>query len=165
MSKAQKTIQKLKRKERKVREKPKSWEQIKKVQDVLQSTPVAFKLMRGIERRMDGEFGTQVAGAEPPLEYKCLALTVARFDFDPGAGTDFGIRLTMSAGVQAGTGVRPGDWVEIRESSSALHGRMLQVVSLPDATHIRLDDVATYVGPESNAAVRFLISAVQKASV
>lgn len=164
MSKGQKSIQKVKRKERKVREHAKGYAKVPKTAENLKETPRAYQLMRKAERRMDRTFGNEVTGQKPPLEYKAVSTTIDRFDYDPGAGTDFGIRMTMPAAIRTAAGLQPGDWVEIREELSALHGRMLQVVALTDSTHTRLDDVPSYVGPESNDAVRMLISTVKKAS-
>ena len=161
MSKAQKTIEKIRRKERLVRESAPDYVKIPKEPENLKESPRAYKLMRGAQRRMDGEFGNQTVGAEPALEYKAVATTIERFDYGV---SDFGIRMIMPAAVRTAAGLQPGDWVEIREEGSELQGRMLQVVALTDATHTRLDDVATYVGPESNDAVRMLISAQPKSA-
>lgn len=160
---AKNVVNKIKRKERAVREGTKDVVKLNKMEEVLQDSPGAQKVMRGIQRRLDADFGRDTVGHEPALEYEASMTTVERYDFDPGAGTDYGIRLTVPAIVLSGSGVQPGDIVQIREG--ALEGRMLQVVSIPDGTHIRLDDVATYVGPESNVVVRMILSGVKKAFV
>lgn len=293
MSKGQKSIEKLKRKERKVREDAPDYVKMRKVQDVLQASPGAFKAMRGNQRRLDGEFGLQTAGAEPPLEWKVVAQTLERFDFDPGAGTDYGMRLTfpyspaqqaevtqittvadvagslnskyflldspstdyyvwynvatlgvdpavagrtgvevaLASGATAAQvatatasaidglalfvapapaanvvsvtdanngatpdaadgaaptgfsfyvsrqgsdglrtlvdqiGIRPGDFIEIRESGSDAEGRQLEVVERLNAYQLRLDDVSTFGSAETDVAVRAILSGVPKASV
>ena len=111
---------------------------------------------------MDKSWGYDTVKTEPMLEYKAVVATTERFDY---GGGDFGTRLTMAAGMIAAIGVRPGDSVEIREQGSGLQGRMLTVVAVTDSTHLRLDDVATFVGPESNNYCRFLISTVKKSFV
>lgn len=164
---AKKLVNKLQRRQRKVREAPKKSVTVNmnKQEETLTASPGAYKLVRGQERRMDESFGYDAVKTEPMLEYKATATTTERFDYDPGAGTDFGIRLTMPAGMIAAMGVRPGDSVEIRERSSTMSGRMLTIVAVTDSTHLRCDDVATFVGPESGNYCRFLVSAVKKSYV
>lgn len=165
MAQAKKLINKMQRRQRKVREATESVVNMNKMEETLVASPGAYKLVRGQERRMDESWGYDVVKTEPMLEYKAMATTTERFDYDPGVGTDFGIRLTMPAGMIAAIGVRPGDSVEIREQGSELEGRMLTVVAVTDATHLRLDDVASFVGPESDNYCRFLVSCVKKSYV
>lgn len=165
MAQQQKLVNKLQRRQRKVREATESVVNMNKMEETLVASPGAYKLVRGQERRMDESWGYDTVKTEPMLEYKTTSTTLERFDYDPGAGTDFGMRLTMPAGMISEIGVRPGDSVEIRERTSEICGRMLTVVAVTDSTHLRLDDVATFVGPESNDYVRFLISAVKKSYV
>lgn len=165
MAQAKKLINKMQRRQRKVREATESVVNMNKMEETMQASPGVYKVVRGQERRMDESWGYDVVKTEPMLEYKATATTTERFDYDPGAGTDFGIRLTMPAGMIAAIGVRPGDSVEIREQGSELEGRMLTVVAVTDATHLRLDDVASYTGPESDNYCRFLVSCVKKSYV
>jgi len=160
---AKKVINKIKRKERAVREATQDVVKMNRMEEVLQDSPGSQKVMRGIQRRLDKSFGYDSLGQEPALEYVASMTAVERFDFDPGAGFDYGIRLTMPAAVLSGSGLQPGDLVQFKEG--LLEGRMLQVVSVVDATHVRLDDAATYVGPESNVVVRMVLSGVKKAFV
>jgi hypothetical protein len=132
-----------------------------KSEEIMQKSLKAQKAMRRSQRRYDRNLGVDSISKEPALHFNMLASTVERFDFDPGAGTDYGIRLTLAAGLQEASGIRPGDIVELKQDS-ALLGQFLTVVSLPDATHVRLEDVASFVGPESNKNVRVLLSSVKK---
>ena len=292
MATQKKLVNKLHRRARSVTEARKDQYKVDKMQEVMQSSPGAYQLMRGPQRRMDASFGYDAVGKEPGLEYIAVASTMDRFDFDAGGGTDFGIRLTLSAtgyvaavaeetdvttvadvadslnetyfyfntpanayyvwfntgagvdpaiagrtGVEvtittgdtaaavatalqaeldalsdvtatvlvdvvsitndvagfvvdatdAGAtgftllvtqqgsnssrsliesiGVQVGDTVVIEEDGSELENRYLEVTAIVDATHVRLDDVATFVGPESNVAVRFILSGVKKSYV
>lgn len=99
MSLEHKLIGKIKRRERFVREPKKATYKVDKNQETLQSSPKAFKLMRKPQRRMDASFGYDTVGNEALLEYKMVATSLDRFDFDPGAGTDFGLRLTLPASI------------------------------------------------------------------
>lgn len=289
MSKGQKLISKLRRRERDFKEAKKDQYKKDKLQEVAQASPGAYRLMRKPQRRMDQAFGYNVIAQEPTLEYLTKASSMQRFDFDAGPGTDYGIRLTLSGtgyvaavaeqtdittvadvanslnskymliytpthsyyawfntgtgvdpalpgytgvmvsiatndastavasalqaaldaladmsatvlgstvsaanttggavadatsgnsgftvsvtqqGVNESTGsllaaigVQPGDTVVIEQDGSALENRYLQVLAITDATHIRLDDVASFVGPESNVTVRFIISGQKK---
>lgn len=92
MSKEQKLINKVKRRERYVREPKKATYKTDKNQETLQASPRAQKLMRKPQRRMDSGFGYDTVGAEPYLEYKCVATSLLRFDF---GGSDFGLKLTF----------------------------------------------------------------------
>lgn len=165
MSLQKKLVNKLQRRQRKVREGTRKASDMDKQDETLVASPAAFKVMRGVARRVDESFGYDAVGHEPMLEYKAEAATTERFDYDPGAGFDYGIRLTMAAGMIEAIGVQAGDTVEVREQGSELEGRMLTVVEVTDSTHLRLDDVATYVGPESDNAMRFLLSAQKKSFV
>lgn len=131
-----------------------------KREEVLQASPGAYKAMRHPQRRYDRNFGYDAVGIEPRLHY-LAPCTIERFDFDPGAGTDYGIKLTLSAALIEASGIQPGDTVEFLQDS-ALYGQYLKVVSLPDATSIRLEDVASFAGPESNKTVRLLLSTIKK---
>lgn len=165
MASGKKLINKLKRRERYAKEQTEQTVNINKQEETMQATPGVYELMRGVQRRMDESFGYDTVKHEPMLEYKVAVATTERYDFDPGAGTSYGIRLTLAAGLIEAIGVLPGDTVEIREQGSALEGRMLTVVDVVDSTHLRLDDVSTFTGPESNNYCRFLISAVKKSYV
>jgi hypothetical protein len=98
MSKGQKVIQKIKRKERLVRESTPGEVAMTKVAEVLKDSPGAYKAVRGPARLADRSFGVDVASAEPPLEYKAVAVSLERFDY---GGSSFGLRLTLPTSVSA----------------------------------------------------------------
>jgi hypothetical protein len=98
MSKGNKLVKKIKRRERSVLEAGKLWDRepkIDKRRQVLQDSPRAQRLMRKPQRRMDRSFGFDAVPGDPILEYRFSAPSLARFDYDPGAGTDYGIRMTL----------------------------------------------------------------------
>ena len=97
MSREKKLVNKVKRRERWVREPKKDTYKVDKNQETMQASPKAYKLMRKPQRRMDAGFGYDTVGSEPHLEYKLTASSLDRFDFDPGMGTDYGLRLTLPA--------------------------------------------------------------------
>lgn len=95
MAQAKKAINKMQRKERAVREATKDVVKMNKAEEVMQASPAAQKLMRGVHRRLDKSYGYDAVGHEPHLEYKLVASSVSRFDFDPGAGFDYGIKIAL----------------------------------------------------------------------
>jgi len=159
MASQKKLVNKLQRRARKVKEGTEKVVDMNKLEETMTASPGAYKAMRGVQRRLDSGWGYDAVGLEPMLEYKAAAATTERFDYGLG---DFGIRLTMAAGMIEAIGVQPGDSVEFRQEGSELEGRMLTVVAVTDSTHLRLDDVASFVGPESDNYLRFLISAQKK---
>jgi hypothetical protein len=165
MAQAQKTIAKIKRKERKVKEAPLDAIKMHKTEEILQASPGAFKLSRGIQRRMDNYFGINMVSNmmdDQALEYSAVVTSIARFDYDAGAGEDYGLKVTLPAAVKLGMGLTVGDLVHVREG--ALEGRMLTVVADSSSTEVRCEDVATFTS-ESSVAVRVLMSADKKAFV
>src|SRR3990167_4410709 len=129
-----------------------------KMEEVMAKSPRARKLLRGIQRRFDKMLGLEMIWQEPSISSR-LETTLVRFDFDPGAGTDYGIKATFSSGVIAFHGIQPNDVIRILEGT--LKGKELLVVSVPSATELRLEDVATYTGPESNVTIRANMSATK----
>lgn len=162
MGKARALINKLKRREKSIKMDHNGFDRRDKQdkqEEVLAKTK-GYKLMRGIQRRLDKKWGYDSAGHEPMLSKRMKASTIERFDYDAGAPTDFGIRLTMAAGLIADAGVQVGDIVKILHG--AMKGKELKVVAVTDSTHLRLEDVSSFVGPESDKQVRFQLSAVKK---
>lgn len=104
MSKGKNLINKVKRRERSVLEASKLGEanpKADKRRKVLKDSPRAQKLMRKPQRRMDRSFGYNAIPGDPILEFNFEAVSLARFDYDPGAGTDFGIRMTIPSPTSA----------------------------------------------------------------
>lgn len=96
MSRGNKLINKLERRQRSVREATEAVPRIDKQDNVLQATPGAQRLMRGAARRRNESFGYAACGQEPVLEYAAIAASLERFDYDPDSGSDFGIRMTLA---------------------------------------------------------------------
>jgi hypothetical protein len=165
MSQALKLVSKIKRKERKVKEAPQDSIKMHKSEEVMQTSPGVQKLVRGIQRRMDNYFGLGMVSnqlEDSSVEYSAVMTTVARFDYDLGIGTDFGIKMTMPASVKLGAGLVVGDLIQVREG--AMEGRMLTVVADSSSTEVRCEDVATFT-TESSVAVRMILSGTKKAFV
>jgi len=96
MSKGQKLVTKLKRRQRSVREATEASVGMDKRPEVMQNSPKAQGLMRGAQRRYDDSFGFNAVGHKPEVEFKVVASSLDRYDFDTDSGTDFGMRLVMA---------------------------------------------------------------------
>lgn len=72
-------------------------DKIDKNDERLADSQKAFKLMRGIERKLDARFGRDSVPSPTKIELEKLLIVndFDRFDFDPGMGTDYGLRLSM----------------------------------------------------------------------
>jgi len=116
----------------------------------------ALALDRKIQRRLDRNFGINMVADEPHLAKRILG-DLERFDF---GSSDFGMKLTISAAAMTKIGPRPGDIVKILKGEAK--GKYLRVVSIESATELRLEDIATYVGPETGMPVRLQLSDVKK---
>lgn len=119
----------------------------------------AYSALIRPQRRADRNFGIDMIQYEPKISQKEKVSTVERYDFDAGAGTDYGLRLTLPAGVIENMHLAVGDVV--RFLNGDLKGQYLKVVAIPDSTHVRLEDVASYSGPESDIIARFQLSDVK----
>jgi hypothetical protein len=167
MSMGRKLIQKLVRRMKFVKERAGGYdryEKADKLDEVMKDSPGVYRAMVHPQRKADGGakagMGADVVMKKPRLEYKAKASTLERFDYDPGAGFDYGIRATMPAGLIADSRVQAGDVVEVL--SGAMKGMYLSVVAVTDSTHLRLEDVAAYAGPESNKYLRMQLSSEKK---
>ena len=165
MSMGRKLIQKLVRRMKQVKESVRGFDaqaKMDKLDEVMKDSPGAYRAMIHSQRKADGSsskagFGSDVTMKKPRLEYKAKA----NFDrFDYGV-SDFGFRLTMAAGMIADSRVRVGDMVEVLSSTEA-KGKYLKVVAVTSSTSLRLEDIPTYVGPETNKYVRMYLSSQKK---
>lgn len=153
-------VQKLTRRSKNTKQKASAFNQYDKTdkrEEVLAGSPAAFKLAIKVQRRLDRQLGTDMVGQKPAIAFNLNVSDVERFDYD-GMG-DFGIRLTLAAGLIAASGMRPNDIVMVLEGEAK--GKQLKVVAITDATHVRLEDIATYVGPETNIRIRTELSTVK----
>lgn len=91
---ALKLQQKLARREKQIQQAAANFDRVNKInkrEEVLEDSPKALKLMRGVERRLDADFGLEALGKEPPLSVLAEADAI-RFDFGV---LDFGIKLSL----------------------------------------------------------------------
>lgn len=161
MGKARALVNKLKRRQKALRMDRNGFDRRDKQdqsEEVLAKTK-GHKVMRGIQRRLDAKLGLDAVAHEPMLAKRLNMTAVERLDYDDPNG-DFGIHVTLAAGVIAAVGIRPNDIIKFLEGE--LKGKELKVVAVTDATNLRLEDVATYVGPETNVVCRAQLSAVKK---
>ena len=72
-----------------------------KSDEILADSPKSFKLLRGIDRRLESNFGSHFIPSPEKIKLEELILIndLDRFDFDPGAGTDFGMRMRVDAAI------------------------------------------------------------------
>lgn len=162
MGKALKLVNKLNRRRKYFKTKGGGFDRKDKIdqaEERMARSHKAYSALLRPQRRLDKNLGKDMVAYEPKISKKEKITTIERFDFDPGAGTDYGIRLTMAAGVIADMHLAVGDVVRFLNGS--LKGKYLAVVSIPDSTHVRLEDVASFGGPESNKIARFQLSDVK----
>lgn len=95
MAKSRKLINKMQRRQRLIREATKDAVRADKAPETMEDSPAVRKLMLAPQRRYDAKFGYDTVGQEPYIEVRAFAAMLQRVDFDPGAGTDFGIRLDL----------------------------------------------------------------------
>lgn len=132
------------------------YDRINKLELELRKSPRAFKLMRKPKRRLDSSIDLGLLANKPLLMIQAIATTVARVVFMAGHA----IQITLPAGVQSLWGPQVGDVVEFL--NGALAGKNLAVVSIVDSTHVNLEDVASFVGPDSNDSVELACSNIKK---
>lgn len=152
MGKARALINKMKRRQKSLRMDHNGFDRRDKqdqAEEILFKTK-GYKAMRGIQRRLDAKLGLDSVGHEPLLAKRLNAATLERFDF---GGSDFGLRVTLGAELQAAIGIRPDDVIKILEG--AVKGQYLKVVSLPDSTHLRLEDASAlnYAGAKEKTQI------------
>lgn len=161
MGKARALVNKLKRRQKSLRMDRNGFDRRDKqdqAEEVLFKTK-GYKAMRGVQRRLDAKFGLDAVAQDPMLAKRLNVLNLERIDYDDPNG-DFGIEATLAAGLIAAVGIRPNDIIKICEG--ALKGQELKVVAVTDATHLRLEDVASFASPETNVICRAQLSAVKK---
>jgi hypothetical protein len=159
MGKQLKLVNKLNRRAKKVKTSMKQFDRYDKEsrsEETMAKSPKAYQLARKIQRRLDRNFGIDAVGYEPKISKRVKAVSIERFDFGV---SDFGMKLTLSAGIIADIGLRPGDIVRVL--SGSLQAYYLKVVALTSSTVVRLEDVATFGSLESNVHCRFQLSDVK----
>lgn len=163
MSMGNKLIKKLSRREKYILKHAKNADRIDKRVKVMQKGRGVKALMRGEQRRLDSKLGQDTVARKPIAGVVDLSVTIDRFDYDPGAGTDFGIRITFpSAALESWAAPRPGDVVKVRNGQLAR--RELVVIAVTDATHIRLEDVSSFTGTETLRIINVYNSSEKKSA-
>lgn len=120
-------------------------DKIDRKDEVLADSPGAYKYIRGIQRRYNANFGKETIASPKKVPMEVLVQAdIERIDF---GSSDFGIEMTLAAGLIAEIGLQPGDLVTVL--SETLKGVSLEVVSIESGTVVRLEDVATFTGPET----------------
>ena len=145
MAKARALINKLKRREKQIKNAADGFDTYNKMdraEETMAKSPKAYQLTRKVQRRLDRNFGINTLGDEPKISKRKNINTVERFDF---GSSDFGTRLTMAANLIADIGAQPGDLVLFLEG--VLKGQYLKVVSVVDSTHLRLEDASSLNDP------------------
>jgi hypothetical protein len=139
MGKALKLVNKLKRREKKIKtsatNSPDSYDKANLSEETMAKSQKSYQLERKIQRRLDRNFGLDMIRQKPKISKRMKATSLERFDY---GSDDYGIRLTMASGLIADIGLRPGDLVRVLHGS--LKGHYLKVVSLTSATQARLED-------------------------
>ncbi len=162
MGKALKLVNKLKRREKAMKADRNGFDRYDKQGQAEEKLAKSkgYKLIRGQQRRMDSKLGTNMIADEAKLSKRLKITTLERFDFDPGAGTDFGLRATMPAAVLTDIGIRANDIIKVLQGNQK--GKYLKVISVVSSTQIRLEDVSTFGSSQSNVQTRAQISDVKK---
>jgi len=120
---------------------------------VASASPGVYKVMRGMQRRFDKAFGIDNVVAKPLIAVRINCTTFERYDFGVG---DYGIRMTIPADIVSFVGFRPKDVIQVLEGTLA--GSYLEVVSVIDSTHIRVEDVSSYIGNPGVAEVTQVVT-------
>ena len=84
------------------------------------------------------------------------ARILERIDYSYPDGTDYGLAMTLPAGIITASEIRSGDEVVI--CSGILEGRSLEIIEVINTKTLRLDDVSTYSEQESDVKIRFTIN-------
>lgn len=142
-----------------------------KKDEILNDSPGAYGTIRGMRRRMENDLGRDFFKKKQEAAWQA-EVTIDRFDFDPGAPVDNGIRITFSETIQQlARGARAGDEIRVLEEGSALELQRFEMVEeansgdvaagkcrIVDDTTLRLPDDAAFV-TESNVEVRIELAA------
>lgn len=141
---------------------------VDKKDDILNDSPGAYGVMRGLRRRSDNDLGIDIFEKKAESAWEADA-TIDRFDF---GGSDFGLRVTFSSSVQVlARGARAGDEFQILEEGSALERQKFEMVEeansgdvdagkcrIVSSTVLRLPDISGF-STESDAHTRVELAA------
>lgn len=143
-------------------------ERVEKKDEILNSSPGAYALKRGIRRRQAEDFGQDSLNRKLELAWE-VDVAIERIDFGVG---DNGLRITLPSSAQLlARGFKAGDELKILEEGSALAGLRFEAVEeansgdvaagyvrLVDSTTWRLPDDAAWVD-ESSVRIRVELGA------
>jgi hypothetical protein len=160
MGKALKLVNKLSRRAKDVKVRASNshdqFDKMSRGEEVMAKSQKAYQLERKIQRRLDRNFGIDMLRQEPKVSKRMKAASLERFDYGV---SDYGMRLTMAAGLIADIGLRPGDIVRVLSGSAK--AKYLRVVAISSSTQARLEDIASFGALESNVHCRFQLSDVK----
>lgn len=136
-----------------------SYDQVFLQPDTLDKSNKIERVMRKVARRLQRAFGHSPEAHKPFMDSR-QKVGVERVVY----GLGHAIQLTMAnSAIIEHEGFLPRDVVIFL--NGALKGKNLLVVAVPDSSHLLLEDVASYVGPESNITVRIQINNARRSYI
>ena len=133
------------------------FDKINKLEQVLQKSPGAYKLVRSAERFVDRNMGQEVLSQKPVISFVATAATMSR------VGSTIVMTLPTetnpsTASLEQDIGIQPGDIIEILSGPNA--GVELVVASLTNLTTIVLSDLPLFGADETGVVFRAILSNV-----
>lgn len=120
-----KPVQRMKKLRDDVKENVPNQERVEQMDEKLNTSPGAYNLKRGIQRRQEKDFGQDSLQKKIELAWE-VAADLDRFDFGV---SDFGVRITLPSSAQLlARGLKAGDEVRIIAEGSALEGKKFKLV-------------------------------------
>lgn len=124
-------------------------------EEVMADSPGILALMRGHQRRIDDDFGVDVAASEPMMAIEISASDFDRHDFGV---SDFGVRMVLGAGLVEALGLQAGDVIAVQEGE--YEGRSITIESVDSSLdELRFADDAGK-GAETDIAATARISSL-----
>jgi hypothetical protein len=119
-------IKKINRVKNAVKEGKFLFTKIDKKDQVLQNSYGLIRYLSGFKARLASVFGKDKLNLHKEVAFEMIC-DMDRFDFDTGAGTDHGIRITIPSGQNLG--IKAGDELMIMSEASTLYKQKYKVVS------------------------------------
>lgn len=156
MARQAKLIEKTQKLLHKIRSRVPGYDKVDLRDEVLADNKKVLALVRGQQRRVDSDFGTDVVAQEPELAVDFIVSTFDRHDFD-GLG-DYGLRMVIQSGLITAFGLLPNDKVEIKEGEYS--GLTLEIVSVDESLgELRFEDDPTKI-LETNISAEVRLSSL-----
>ena len=155
MGKARALVNKLKRRRKNANSNRgfRQQDKIDRKDEVLAGSRGAYKFLRGIQRRLDKNFGQQL---QPSAEFKPgKEMLVEAYEMERKGEPADRIEALLVAGLVEAIGIQPGDIATIL--TGALKGRELEVTLVSGDT-VTLEDDADLTGLELNVQIKWQIS-------